>query len=658
MDQRAAVPGARAPRRFAPRAEAAALGVFLIAAAALVCFRSPAIVARIPVLQPYVLFLPLLWAALRFGPKGAATGTFIVAVIAVWGTCAGHGAFIRADRVQSLAALHVFLATIALASLVLGAVVSERERLEVLGIERELRVSEERLRLAVEAAHLGAWFWDVKDGPLSWTPLCKRMHGIGADEEINYERFLASLHPADRARTDREVKRAFEERADYRIEHRVVWPDGSVHWISGLGRVLHDEAGKPDKMLGVAFDITESKRCEAERAELLEREQAALAEARAATRAKDDFLAVLSHELRTPLQAMLGWTQMLKARAHDAGAVQKGLATIERNGKAQAQLIEDLLDVSRIVAGKLRLERRPVDLAKIAEAALETGMMAADAKAIRIDAAIEPAAGPVFGDPDRLQQIVVNLLANAVKFTPIGGHIGVRLERERATARIVIEDSGRGISPGLLPHVFDRFRQAESGTTRRQGGLGLGLTIVRHLVEMHEGTVKAESPGEGCGATFTVTLPVAGSALGAAEAARGKDGRAGILVVLKGVRVLLVEDDPDARELLGIVLRDAGAQVRAVCSVRAALAELAPFRPHVLLSDIGLPEEDGYALIQQLRARESAEGGHLPALALSAFASPADREQAIALGFEAHMAKPVSPEDLTRAVANLVRRAA
>ncbi len=272
---------------------------------------------------------------------------------------------------------------------------------------------------------------------------------------------------------------------------------------------------------------------------------------------------------------------------------------------------------------------------------------------------IEPIAGVVLGDPDRLQQVVANLLTNAVKFTPSGGRIGVRLERERTTARIVVEDSGRGISAELLPRVFDRFRQADSGATRRHGGLGLGLTIVRHLVEVHGGAVKAESPGEGQGATFTVTLPVVSAERPAAVASGPKQSGAVVPVALDGLRVVLVDDDPDTlRTFSRIVLQEAGADVCAVQSARAAIGELASFHADLLVSDIGMPDADGYALIREVRARESAGGGHLPAIALTAFASRADREEALALGFDAHLAKPTSAGDLARTVASLVGRAA
>ena len=513
-------------------------------------------------------------------------------------------------------------------------------------IARDATESAERWRLASEAARLGMWCWSMKGNRFAWTRMCRESHGIGLDEEASCERFLASLHPDDRERVTRAVHRSVEDHDDYRVTYRVVWPDQTLHWISVLGRAFYDEGREPARMLGVALDITAQKQAEEER--------------ESAARAKDEFLAIVSHELRTPLQSMLGWALMLKARPDDLPTVRKGIDTIERNVKTQARLIEDLLDVSRIVAGKLRLERQRVDLAEVIRGAIDEAMVAADAKSIRIDSELEPIAGEVVGDAQRLQQIFSNLLSNAVKFTPPSGRIRVRLGRTGTRATIAVEDSGCGISPDFLPHVFDRFRQAEEGsTTRRRGGLGLGLAIVHHLVEAHGGTVNVESPGEGRGTTFTVTLPLVSLERRALREERADISRAGSrqVTVLDGVRVLVVDDDPDARELLETVLRREGADVRTVGSARAALEALGSFHADVLLSDIGMPEEDGYALIRELRARErAAEGGHVPAVALTAFASPADRAQALSLGFEAHLAKPASPRDVARTVANMVGR--
>ncbi len=529
-------------------------------------------------------------------------------------------------------------------------------------IARDITECAERWRLASEAAHIGMWCWTMKDDRFAWTPVCRQLHGISSVEEGSYRRFVAAIHPDDRGRIERAVRRCIEEHTEYRVTYRAQQPDGSLRWISALGRALYDGRGRAWRMLGVAIDITAQKQAEEERAALLARERAARAEAESAARAKDEFLAILSHELRTPLQSMLGWALLLKGRPDDLPTMQKGLATIQRNVRTQAQLIEDLIDVSRIVMGKLRLEPKLVDLGKIVGAAIDSATVLADQRSIHIEATIELLAGEVLGDAQRLQQVVSNLLANAVKFTPERERVAVRLGGEGTTATLAVEDSGCGISPGFLPFVFDRFRQAEEGaataTTRRRGGLGLGLAIVRHLVEAHGGCVKAESPGEGRGATFTVTLPLVSVERRALAEERGPAGEGGAraAAVLGGVRVLVVDDDPDACDLLETVLQREGAAVHTVRSARAALAALASWSPDVLLSDIGMPEEDGYALIRELRARERSAHRHVPALALTAFASPADRELALSLGFEAHLAKPASPRDLAGTVANLVGR--
>jgi PAS domain S-box-containing protein len=374
--------------------------------------------------------------------------------------------------------------------------------------EREQQQNENWQRLAVEAASLGTWRWDVKDDQLLWTPQAKSIHGLGPDEEVSYERFLTLLHPEDRRETARIIERAIVECSGFGLEHRVIWPDRSVHWVRASASVLCDDAGLADRIVGIVADVTAEKGAEQERAELLRQAQSARAEAQDATRAKDEFLAVLSHELRSPLQSMLGWIQMMKAPAADPRLIQKGLDTIERNVKMQASLIDDLLDVSRIVSGKLRITQERVDLARTVTSALASAKAAADLKSIRVEATLEPLGGHVVGDAGRLEQVVVNLLSNAVKFTPERGSILVRLERERATARLTITDTGAGISAELLPHLFERYFQAQRTVKRSQGGLGLGLAIVHQIVALHGGTVSAESAGTGRGATFTMKLPI------------------------------------------------------------------------------------------------------------------------------------------------------
>jgi signal transduction histidine kinase/DNA-binding response OmpR family regulator len=395
-------------------------------------------------------------------------------------------------------------------------------------------------------------------------------------------------------------------------------------------------------------------------------ENSLYSEEREANRVKDEFLATLSHELRTPLNAILGWTQLLKMEGA-GGEVGHGLDVIERNARSQAKLIEDLLDVSRITTGKLRLNMRQTELGPAVQAAADAVRPTVEAKQIEIDCRLDAADSVVHGDPDRLQQVFWNLFANAAKFTPAGGKITVRLDYTPAgdAVRMRVTDTGAGIEPKFLPYVFDRFRQADSSSTRSHGGLGIGLTIVRHIVEQHGGSVYAESPGEGLGATFTVLLPLAKADAGRAGAPSAAPvrlpSRAGGeqdgLPNLYGVRVLIVDDEPDAREVIGQILRRCGADTAAAGSTREALAVLGRERPDVLLSDIAMPDEDGYELIRQVRALPPEEGGGLPAVALTAYARDEDRQIAIAAGFQAHLVKPVEPIVLASAVAGLAPKA-
>lgn len=388
------------------------------------------------------------------------------------------------------------------------------------------------------------------------------------------------------------------------------------------------------------------------------------AEEREANRIKDEFLATLSHELRTPLNAILGWTQLLRsdeggATASDAAELSHGLEVIERNARSQAKLIEDLLDVSRITTGKMRLNVRPTEVGKIVLSAADVVRPAAEAKQIKVDCRLDPAAGGaiITADPDRLQQVFWNLLSNAAKFTPAGGRITCELSRQGEDVVLRVTDTGAGIDPKFLPCVFDRFRQADSSSTRSQGGLGIGLTIVRHIVELHGGTVRAESAGEGAGATFTVTLPIASPAQEPAPAlplsASGQNAPAATLKPgnVQGVRVLLVDDDPDAREVIREFLIRGGAEVATAASAAEAFIRLDEYRPNILISDIAMPEEDGYSFVRRVRSLPREAGGALPAIALSAYAREEDRRKSLSAGFQAHLAKPVEPQELLSTLA-------
>lgn len=403
----------------------------------------------------------------------------------------------------------------------------------------------------------------------------------------------------------------------------------------------------------------QQKRAAGERARLLEAEQKARLEVERVSLMKDEFLATLSHELRTPLNAILGWAQLLHGRSQEGSDVRRGLDTIARNARAQAQLIEDLLDMNRIVSGKIRLDVQRVDLLAIIDSAIESVRPSIDAKAIRLHKTTDMHTGAVFGDANRLQQVVWNLLSNAVKFTPSGGAIDVQLLRSEAHVEVMVTDSGIGISPEFLPHLFERFRQAETSTTRKFGGLGLGLAIVKQLVELHGGQIRASSAGEGRGASFAVTLPL--------RAVQGFDDTphrratppadpisAQIeLRMLAGLSILIVDDEPDARELLAVVLEDAGAQVVAAGSVDEALARLQDRRFSAIVSDIGMPGRDGYELLREVRKLGAEQGGRTPAVALTAFARSADRTRAMLAGYQVHLAKPIDPRELVAALKSL-----
>jgi len=402
--------------------------------------------------------------------------------------------------------------------------------------------------------------------------------------------------------------------------------------------------------IGISISILSQARLslEAKRQQLLASEQEARKTAEDAKRAaedanrlKDEFLSTVSHELRTPLTAINGWALMLRAGRLDAAQTARALETIVRSAKSQNQLIDDLLDVSRIITGRMRLDFSPLKLGSIIEAAVETVRPAAKAKGIHLSAMLDPAADTVSGDAERLQQVVWNLLSYAIKFAPEGGRVEVRLERADPHVEIVVADNGQGIKPEFLPYVFERFRQEDGATSRQHGGLGLGLAIVRHIVELHGGTVHAASEGLGKGATFTVVLPTASASAVSPDESRGK--AAGRRVApenppsLAGVRALFVDDEADARELITIMLAQGGAEVRTAVSATEALAACDEWRPDVLIADIGMPGEDGYVLMKKLRARESERGGHIPAIALTAYGRREARRRALSVGYEYHV---------------------
>jgi PAS domain S-box-containing protein len=650
------------------------------------------------------------------------------------------------------------------------------QEIEQQRIQTQLRDRQERLKAALFASETGTFRWNLQTNELEWDENLDRLFGLPPGETVrSLSAFIQQVHPDDRQEVIDSCTRCATEGSDFDLDFRVVYPDGSIHWLSDKGKVLFSPDGQPAYMAGACVNITDRKRLEADlqqknailnvinestptpifvkdlkgryifanpaaltslgqpidrvigyrddqihpdfgralmevdrrvittgqteileeqlgdctflsvkvpyrnadgtiigligvanniservqwerdRERMLQQEQAAREASDRANRIKDEFLAVLSHELRSPLNPILGWSKMLKTGRLNEVKTQEAISIIERNAQLQAQLIEDLLDISRILQGKFTLNREPVNLELVMTSAQETVQLAADAKAITIAIDMEPAIGQVLGDAGRLQQVVWNLLTNAVKFTPENGQVRMHLARRGSQAQIQVIDTGKGISPDFLPHVFERFRQADSSTTRKFGGLGLGLAIVRQLVELHGGTITAESPGEDQGATFTVLLPLLEPIEeqfthlnhGAAPDCAGG-------CPLSGYQILVVDDESDSREIVAFVLEEGGAIVTQAASAAQALELLSGNRFDALVSDIGMPEMNGYSLMQQVRARTPEQGGQIPALALTAYAGEINAQKAMQAGFKRHLAKPIDPDGLISLVVALL----
>jgi PAS domain S-box-containing protein len=534
--------------------------------------------------------------------------------------------------------------------------------------EEALRDSEERYRLAMRATHDVVWDWNMVRDEVFWSESLHTVFGYPPEQagviiRDAFEWWTSRIHPDDRERVGESFQRAASAgQSEWIEEYRFLRADGTYVEVGDAAFIVFDREGRPVRMVGAMADITERKRAEAERERLLARETELRARAEEASRLKDEFLATISHELRTPLTAILGWAHMLRTGQFAEGSTTKALETIERNARAQAQLIEDLLDVSRIITGKLRLDVRRVEPTSFVDSAVEALRPAAEAKGVRVQKVLDTGIVSVSGDPARLQQVVWNLLSNAVKFTPKGGRVQVRVERVNSHIEIIVSDTGVGIEPEFLPHVFDRFRQADGSTTKQYGGLGLGLSIVRHLVEMHGGTVRAESEGAGRGSTFTVMLPVTPVYQHADAGERVQVADREPLPYecpdrLDGLRLLVVDDEADTCELLKAGLERCGADVTTAGSAAEALAELSKSQPDVLISDIGMPGEDGYELIRKVRGLPAESGGRVPAIALTAYARTEDRMQALRAGYHMHVTKPVELAELAAIVASLALRA-
>jgi PAS domain S-box-containing protein len=528
----------------------------------------------------------------------------------------------------------------------------------LLGFSKVMRDMTERNRLTEERDRFFTLSMDMLcivtlDGQFQRVnPAFEKVLGFSEDEMLNMSLFEL-LHPADRTMTEAGYGQLSLGEPIIQMDNRLRCKDGNYKWLSWSYFPVPED----NLAFGVGRDMTELKKMHDVlrlRAEELEE----------SNRVKDEFLATLSHELRTPLTSILGWSRLLHSGQISERDRQRAIQIIQRNAEAQAKLIEDLLEVSRIITGKLRIEFQPVTFHRIVDTVINSLRPAMDAKRLQLETAIDPAAGPVSGDPARLQQIVANLLSNAIKFTPENGRIDIKLQRIDSSARLEIRDTGVGIAARDMPHIFERFRQADSSSIRTHGGLGLGLAIVDYLVRQQAGNVYVESEGPGKGATFIVEFPLTSSEVITSDFGRVDlfSDQARLMLEnsetfteqkLKDLRILVVEDDADTRELLKTILERCGAKVRTASSVSAALAEVAQAIPNVLISDIGMADESGYDLIKKIRSLDPVQGGRVPAIALTAYAAAADRRSALLAGFQTHLAKPVEPDELLAVIASL-----
>ncbi len=512
------------------------------------------------------------------------------------------------------------------------------------------------LLFAAENADIGLWFWDLAENKIYSTPKCNELFEVPAYDILTYEAFLNAVHPDDRTRVDESLRRAHLNGTRYKEEYRVVYSDGTIEWVSAEGKSFLDENGNPEKMTSVVRKITDQKIAGEELSRVYERERKARDEAVEANRSKDFFLAFVSHELRSPLNAILGWSKILLTKTVDEETRKNALETIERSARFQTKLINDLVDSARVASGKLSLEFRPTNLFEIVRVSYHSQKPSADVHNIEFEFESDSEDIAVFGDAGRLQQVFSNLISNAIKFTPEGGRVNISVETGPDAVQVHIRDTGRGISPDALPNIFRQFSQGDLEQDKNKGGLGLGLSIVNILVGKHGGTVHAKSEGIGHGATFTVTLPLTALGKKSLAAAEGLalNGRP-----LFGVKILLVEDDADSREVLQLFLEQSGASVRSAASAKKALTLLARSvgnLPDVIISDLAMPDEDGYSMINRIRTLADDDGGRLPALALSAFATNESKQKALEAGFDKYCTKPFEPELLVKDILELVQK--
>jgi PAS domain S-box-containing protein len=525
--------------------------------------------------------------------------------------------------------------------------------------EEILRITNDRFRLMADSAPVLMWIADESKSRIWFNKGWLEFTGRALGEEQGFG-WTQNVHEEDLAKTLQAYGEGFDSRESFRAEYRIGNKDGEPRWIIEQAMPVFEGAGGSfSGFIGSCVDITESRQLQTEREEMLRSERTARQEAERVGRVKDEFLATVSHELRTPLNAILGWATLLRRIKPGSDDYSRGIETIERNARVQGQIIADLLDMSRIISGKVQLDVQAIDLNEVINAALDAVNLSIEAKRLRLRVTLDARAGRLRGDPGRLQQVFWNLLTNAVKFTPSGGRIDVVLERVNSHVEVSVEDSGQGIKPEFLPFVFDRFRQADSSTTRRHGGLGLGLSIVKHLIELHGGSVRVKSPGEGQGSTFIVALPISVIRTDdpdddfERQAFSDVDVSTIELPSLVGSHALVVDDEPDARALICRLIEEYGGRCTLAESGAAALELIKEKDVNILISDIGMPDFDGYQLIKKIRTMGKGER-NLPAIALTAYARNDDRQRALLAGFQMHLAKPVEPRELVAGIASLL----
>ena len=530
---------------------------------------------------------------------------------------------------------------------------------EVTSREKEVEYYKERgerLLFAAENADIGLWFWDLVEDKIYSTPKCNELFEVPPHDIFTFEKFTQIIHPEDVRQVRDALKESQISGREYDAEYRVVYADGNIHWIAARGKSYLDATGNPMNMMGIVRKVTDKKLANEELARIYDREKKARSEAEEANRAKDFFLAVVSHELRSPLNAILGWTKILLNKKVDDVMHRNALETIEKSARSQAKLIDDLVDSSRVASGKMRLEMRPLNLYEVVRNVYLSQIPTAEARGITLKFHADRENIGVFGDSIRLQQIFSNLLSNALKFTSDDGVIEIRAETAETTAQVSVKDNGQGIDAQSLPTIFQQFQQGENQTSRNRSGLGLGLSIVKILSEKHSGTVKAESAGIGHGATFTVSLPLEGTAV--QTAVHQSEPPPMTSKPLASIKILVVEDDTDSREVLQLFLEQSGAEVRSAESVFKAinlLNEAANNLPDIIVSDLAMPEEDGYSLIRRVRQMPVERGGAIPAMALSAFASSEDKRKAFDAGFQKYHTKPFEPDGIIEDIREILR---